>query len=83
VPAVTAERPVTAPVAPAAARPRRTLVHAVPEVRWAAAATVLFLVALPLRLAGLAAWAWAPLFALAYAAGGWEPGWAGLKALRD
>jgi heavy metal translocating P-type ATPase len=83
VPAITAERPVTAPVAPAAARPRRTRVHAVPEVRWAAAATVLFLVALPLRLAGVAAWAWAPLFALAYAVGGWEPGWAGLKALRD
>ncbi|HEY0719556.1 MAG TPA: heavy metal translocating P-type ATPase [Streptosporangiaceae bacterium] len=38
---------------------------------------------MPLRLAGVTAWAWAPLFALAYAAGGWEPGWAGLKALRD
>ncbi len=83
MPAITAERPVTAPVVPAAARPRRTRIHAVPEVRWAAAATVLFLVALPLRLAGVATWAWAPLFALAYAAGGWEPGWAGLKALRD
>ena len=49
----------------------------------AAVATVLFLVALPLRLAGVTAWTWGPLFALAYAAGGWEPGWAGLKALRN
>ncbi len=27
--------------------------------------------------------AWGPLYALAYAAGGWEPGWAGLQALRE
>ncbi|PLW73513.1 heavy metal translocating P-type ATPase, partial [Streptomyces sp. DJ] len=54
-----------------------------PEVRWAAAALALFLTALPLHLLGAPAWAWGPLYALTYAAGGWEPGWEGLKALKD
>ncbi|WP_256639025.1 heavy metal translocating P-type ATPase [Streptomyces murinus] len=62
---------------------RRTRILAVPEARWAAAALVLFLVALPLYLAGAPAWAWGPLFAAVYASGGWEPGWAGLRALRE
>ncbi|MGW2945251.1 heavy metal translocating P-type ATPase, partial [Streptomyces sp. NPDC001226] len=62
---------------------RRTRIFALPEARWAAAATVLFLLALPLQLTGAPAWAWGPLYALAYAAGGWEPGWAGLQALRE
>ncbi|MEV7975281.1 heavy metal translocating P-type ATPase [Streptomyces sp. NPDC086519] len=63
--------------------PRRTRVLALPEARWALAALVFFLVALPLQLTGAPAWAWGPLYALTYAAGGWEPGWAGLQALRD
>jgi heavy metal translocating P-type ATPase len=67
----------------AAAPKRRTRVLALPEARWAAAALVLFLIALPLQLLGVSAWAWGPLYALAYATGGWEPGWAGLKALKD
>ncbi|MBD0671382.1 heavy metal translocating P-type ATPase, partial [Streptomyces sp. CBMA156] len=76
------------PAPPAAPRPdaaprRRTRVLALPEARWAAAATVLFLVALPLQLTGAPAWAWGPLYALAYATGGWEPAWAGLRALRE
>ena len=54
-----------------------------PEVRWASAALLLFLVALPLQLTGTPAWAWAPLYAVVYGAGGWEPGWAGLQALRE
>ncbi|MFE9472616.1 heavy metal translocating P-type ATPase [Streptomyces griseofuscus] len=62
---------------------RRTRILAVPEARWAAAALVLFLVALPPYLAGAPAWAWGPLFAAVYASGGWEPGWAGLRALRE
>ncbi|MER6619257.1 heavy metal translocating P-type ATPase [Streptomyces sp. NPDC000931] len=62
---------------------RRTRVLALPEARWAAAATVFFLLALPLQLAGAPAWAWGPLYAVTYAAGGWEPGWAGLQALRE
>ncbi|MGA5818034.1 heavy metal translocating P-type ATPase [Kitasatospora sp. NPDC094028] len=76
------------PAPPVAPRPdqtprRRTRVLALPEARWAAAATVLFLLALPLQLTGAPAWAWGPLYALAYAAGGWEPAWAGLQALRE
>ncbi|MCT7353986.1 heavy metal translocating P-type ATPase, partial [Streptomyces sp. 15-116A] len=62
---------------------RRTRVFALPEVRWAAAATACFLLALPLQLAGAPVWAWGPLYALTYATGGWEPGWAGLRALRE
>ncbi|WP_406314327.1 heavy metal translocating P-type ATPase [Streptomyces sp. NBC_00118] len=67
---------------PAAAR-RRTQVLALPEARWALAALVLFLVALPLELLDAPVWTWAPLFAATYVTGGWEPGWAGLKALKD
>ncbi|MHA6758026.1 heavy metal translocating P-type ATPase [Streptacidiphilus sp. PAMC 29251] len=62
---------------------RRTRVFALAEARWAAAATVAFLIALPLQLAGAGPWAWGPLYAVAYVAGGWEPGWAGLRALRE
>jgi len=52
------------------------------EVRWACTATVLFLAGLAARLAdGPAALAWA-LFLACYAAGGWEPALAGLRALR-
>ncbi|WP_405739678.1 heavy metal translocating P-type ATPase [Streptomyces sp. NBC_01525] len=62
---------------------RRTRIFALPEARWAAAALVLFLIALPLYLTGAPGWTWGPLFALTYATGGWEPGWAGLQALRE
>ncbi|WP_149549415.1 heavy metal translocating P-type ATPase [Streptomyces marokkonensis] len=79
--------PPTAP-RPAPARTgdvsrRRTRVLALPEVRWAAAATILFLLALPLQIAGAPAWTWGPLYALSYATGGWEPGWTGLQALKE
>ncbi|MFE2677648.1 heavy metal translocating P-type ATPase [Streptomyces hygroscopicus] len=62
---------------------RRTRIFALPEARWATAALVLFLIALPLHLLGAPAWVWGPMFALTYATGGWEPGWAGLRALRE
>ncbi|MFF4829177.1 heavy metal translocating P-type ATPase [Streptomyces sp. NPDC001312] len=81
---------LTAPSTDRAAAPheggapwRRTRVFALPEARWAAASTILFLIALPLQLTGAPAWAWGPLYALSYAFGGWEPGWAGLQALKD
>ncbi|MER5224854.1 heavy metal translocating P-type ATPase [Streptomyces flaveus] len=61
---------------------RRTRILALPEARWAAAATALFLLALPLQLTGAPTWTWGPLYALAYVTGGWEPGWEGLKALK-
>ncbi|WUC32686.1 heavy metal translocating P-type ATPase (plasmid) [Streptomyces clavifer] len=62
---------------------RRTRVFALAEARWAAAALVLFLIALPLQLAGAPAWMWGLLYAAAYLTGGWEPAWAGLAALRE
>ncbi|MEU7281194.1 heavy metal translocating P-type ATPase [Streptomyces sp. NPDC045431] len=72
-----------APSAATAPPARRTRLFALPEVRWAALSAVAFLAAFPLDLAGAPAWAWGPLYALCYAAGGWEPGWAGLQALRE
>ncbi|MBI0384733.1 heavy metal translocating P-type ATPase, partial [Streptomyces albiflaviniger] len=79
---------LTPPAAPPAVRDavtprRRTRIFALPEARWALAALVLFLIALPLQLLGAPAWAWGPLYTLTYITGGWEPGWAGLQALKD
>lgn len=78
-PAVDRAGPARAGTAPR----RRTRILALPEARWAAAATALFLLALPLQLTGAPAWTWGPLYALAYVTGGWEPGWEGLKALKE
>ncbi|MFJ8667686.1 heavy metal translocating P-type ATPase [Streptomyces sp. NPDC093600] len=74
------------PATPAATAPpptRGTRLADLPEVRWAALSALAFLCALPLDLAGAPAWAWGPLYAVCYVAGGWEPGWAGLRALRE
>lgn len=54
----------------------------VPELRWAAAALALFVVGGGLQWAQAPAWTWWSTYLLCYAAGGWEPGWAGLLALR-
>lgn len=54
-----------------------------PEVRWAGAATILFLAGLVVDLAGGPTWVYWPLFLACYVAGGWEPGWAGLQELRN
>ncbi|MBB4779318.1 heavy metal translocating P-type ATPase [Streptomyces rapamycinicus] len=70
--------------APRATPPRRrTRVLALPEAQWALAALVLFLLALPVYLLDGPAWLWGTLFAATYLTGGWEPGWEGLKALKD
>jgi heavy metal translocating P-type ATPase len=58
-------------------------VLALPEARWALAATVAFLLGLTLDLGGAPGWAYGPLYAAAYAAGGWEPALEGLRALRE
>jgi heavy metal translocating P-type ATPase len=55
-------------------------VFALPEMRWAAAALALFLCGLAVQLLGGPAWA---LYLAGYVAGGWEPGLAGLRALRE
>ena len=52
-------------------------------MRWAAAATVLFAAGLAAHLAHGPAWLAWTFFLACYAAGGWEPGLAGLRALRD
>ncbi|MGW0641686.1 heavy metal translocating P-type ATPase [Streptomyces badius] len=78
------QRPAPPAGGPLPAPPRRrTRVLALPEARWALAALVLFVLALPAYLLGGPAWLWGPLFAATYVTGGWEPGWEGLKALKD
>ncbi|PPS88897.1 heavy metal translocating P-type ATPase [Streptomyces sp. MH60] len=76
-----APAPVPAPVRRAPRR--RTRVLALPEARWALVSLVAFLAALPLDVGGAPAWTYGPLYALAYAAGGWEPALEGLRALRE
>ncbi|MFC8334930.1 heavy metal translocating P-type ATPase [Streptomyces olivaceus] len=71
---------VPAPAAPAPGR--RTRVLALAEARWALASLLAFLAALPLDLGSAPAWTYGPLYAFAYAAGGWEPALEGLRALR-
>ena len=61
---------------------RRGGARSLPEVRWAALATLLFAAGLIAHFAhapALVAWVF---FLASYAAGGWEPGLAGLRALR-
>ncbi|MFC8587572.1 heavy metal translocating P-type ATPase [Streptomyces sp. NPDC057217] len=77
------ERPPAASAGPRVPPRRRTWILALPEARWALAALVLFLLALPLHLLDAPAWLWGPLFAAVYVTGGWEPGLEGLKALKD
>ncbi|MFE3038111.1 heavy metal translocating P-type ATPase [Streptomyces canus] len=75
--------PVRAPSPAHPAPNRRTRLLALPEARWALASTAGFLLALALDLGGLPWWAYGPLYAFAYAAGGWEPALEGLRALRE
>ncbi|WP_325051059.1 heavy metal translocating P-type ATPase [Lentzea roselyniae] len=56
---------------------------AITEVRWAIAATALFLLGFAVKLAGAPPWTWWALLLACYAAGGWEPALSGLKALRE
>jgi heavy metal translocating P-type ATPase len=69
--------------APALAPVRHTKLMALAEMRWAAIALALFLIGLTAQLAGGPRWLWWALYLGCYAAGGWEPGLAGLQALRD
>ncbi|MFJ4691271.1 heavy metal translocating P-type ATPase [Streptomyces sp. NPDC088766] len=73
--------PATA--AGAAAPRRRTRLLALPEARWALAATVAFLAGLGFDVGGAPSWAYGIPYAVAYAAGGWEPALEGLRALRE
>ncbi len=53
-----------------------------PELRWALAALALFTIGGVLQLSGAPAWTWWTVYLACYSAGGWEPGLAGLRALR-
>lgn len=84
MPSALDQRPAPPAAGPRPAPPkRRTRVLELPEARWALAALVLFLIALPLDLLAAPAWLWVPPYAAVYITGGWEPGREGLKALRD
>lgn len=65
------------------ATPRRPSPFALTEVRWAAAATVLFALGLAAKFAGTPPWTWWTLLLACYVAGGWEPALAGFQALRE
>ncbi|MFE3489994.1 MULTISPECIES: heavy metal translocating P-type ATPase [Streptomyces] len=84
MPSVLDQRPAPSAGAARPAPPRRrTRLLALPEARWTLTALVLFLLALPIYLLDGPAWLWGTLFAATYATGGWEPGWEGLKALKE
>jgi cation-transporting P-type ATPase J len=55
----------------------------VPEARWAALAVLLFAVGGLLQLSGASTALWWTAYLACFAAGGWEPGLAGLRALRE
>jgi cation-transporting P-type ATPase J len=57
--------------------------HDLAEMRWAGAALALFLLGLLTQLTGAPTWLTWTLYLACYAAGGWEPGLAGLRALRE
>lgn len=80
------ESPValTAPTsAPPTSGKRNRGAWGLPEVRWAGVATVLFALGSGVYYAGGPTWLWWTLFLGCYVSGGWEPGWAGLQALKD
>ncbi|MBF6180065.1 heavy metal translocating P-type ATPase [Nocardia otitidiscaviarum] len=79
-PTITTNRPASAS---ALVPVRRTKIFTLPEMRWAALAVVLFLLGLTAQLAGAPEWIRWVLYLTCYAAGGWEPGLAGLRALRE
>lgn len=56
---------------------------ALPEVRWASVATAFFAVGGIAQIAGAPAVVWWTAYLACYASGGWEPGLAGLRALRE
>jgi len=68
---------------PASTLVRRTRLLHLAEVRWALASTVLFAGGGLGQLAGAPTWLWWGLYLACYAAGGWEPTLAGLRALTE
>ncbi|MGW3278559.1 heavy metal translocating P-type ATPase [Nocardia rhamnosiphila] len=81
--AVPTRPPTDSARVPAAVVVRRTKLFELPETRWAATAVVLFAAGVATQLTGGPAWSWWALYLACYAAGGWEPAVAGLRALRE
>lgn len=77
--------------APAATRPaaltaipaRRTRLFTLPEIRWAAAALLLFAIGSVARILHTPPEVWWSLYLACYLTGGWEPALAGVRALRE
>ena len=65
------------------ARSRWWDVLSMAEVRWAAAAAVLFAIGGAFELGGAPPWVWWTFYLACYVTGGWEPALAGLQALRE
>ena len=72
-----------AAVAPDRERPAKTRAFRLPEVRWAIAATALFVLGLAAQFGAAPASMWWSLYLACYLTGGWEPALAGLQALRE
>lgn len=60
-----------------------TAVLTLPEMRWAGLSLALFALGAVLQALGAPSWSWWASYLLCYAAGGSEPGLAGLRAARD
>ncbi|WP_416561811.1 heavy metal translocating P-type ATPase [Nocardia testacea] len=81
--AVPTRTPTDSVRVPAPVTVRRTKLFDLPETRWAATAVALFAAGVAAHLTGGPAWTWWGLYLACYAAGGWEPAVAGLRALRE
>ncbi|OBA42463.1 metal-transporting ATPase [Nocardia sp. 852002-51101_SCH5132738] len=62
---------------------RRTRLFVLPEIRWAAAALLLFAIGSVARILHTPPEVWWSLYLACYLTGGWEPALAGVRALRE
>jgi heavy metal translocating P-type ATPase len=83
MPTISTPAPARPDLRPGVVPSRRTRVLALPEMRWAALSTVLFLAGLCIQFGGGPAWSWWALYLACYVTGGWEPALQGVRALRE
>src|SRR5258708_32580752 len=77
------DRPRVGDTAPDRSSVGRTRVFALPEVRWATAATVLFALGLAAQFGGAPAWVWGALYLACYVTGGVGAGLARRRSVRE